>query len=142
MGVAAISSERVRLFDWRLGKVEQLHDWEMSYFADQWRERKAQRPPDPARGQAVSASGRDQFDQRMEANRERFNKRTGELSRNEAGKRSWRQVLAFGDERYVREFDEGFGNAGALRHAGNADLISEPLGGIEEGRGPARRPEP
>jgi hypothetical protein len=131
LGVAAVSSERVRLFGWRLGKLDELHDWEMSYFADQWRERKAQRVRDPARSQAVSASGRDQFDQRMEANRERFSKHTGELVRREFAEHRWRRVLAFGDERYVRGFGQGFGDAAALHHAAESDLVSEPPGSVE-----------
>ena len=131
LGVAAVSSERVRLLDWRLGQAEQLHDWELEYFAGQWRERKGPRTRDPARGQAVSSSGRDQHDQRLEANRERFAKQTGELARGEAKGRGWRQLLVFGDERYAREFAEGLDDRDALRHVEGADLISEPIAKIE-----------
>lgn len=127
LGVAVVSSERVRLLDWRLGRAEQLHDWELEYFGEDWRERKAQRPRDPARGTAVSAAGRDQYDQRLEANRERFAEQTGGLARAEAKKRGWRETLIFGDERYVRQFARGFGLASGLRHADDADLISDPI---------------
>ncbi len=132
LGVAAVSSERVRLIDWRLGHADQLHEWELEIFALEWRERKAQMPRDPARGQAVTASGSDQYDERLEANRERFAKRTGELSRREAKDRGWRWLLAFGDERYHREFAAGFGDGETLRHVGRADLISEPTKKIED----------
>lgn len=131
LGVAAVSSERVRLLDWRLGRAEQLHDWELEYFAGQWREQKGPRTRDPSRGQAVSSSGRDQFDQRLEANRERFTKQTGELARGEAKGRAWQQLLVFGDERYVSGFADGFADRDALRHVDGADLISEPTGKIE-----------
>ena len=131
MGVAIVSSERVRLVDWRLGRAEQLHLWELEYFGEDWKERKAQRPRDPAHGEAVSSSGRDQHDQRLEANRERFAEQTGRLSHGESGKRAWRQAVAFGDERYVRKFSEGFGDGSLLVHSDGADLISEPLAKIE-----------
>ena len=126
-----VSSERVRLLDWRLGRMEQLHDWELEYFAGDWRERKSQRPRDPAHGEAVSAAGRDQYNQRLEATRERFAHQTGELARAEAWKGDWRETLVFGDERYVSQFARGFGAALALRHVDGADLISESIAQIE-----------
>jgi Bacterial archaeo-eukaryotic release factor family 5 len=131
LGIAAVSSERVRLIDWRLGHAKQLHDWELEVFALEWRERKAQMPRDPARGQAVSASGRDQYDERLEANRERFAKQTGELARAEAKKHGWRSLLDFGDGRYERKFAAGFGDSDVIRHVSGADLISEPTAKIE-----------
>ncbi len=130
-GIVAVSSERVRLLDWRLGRADQLHDWELEYFGEDWRERKAQSRPDPARGEAVSASGRDQYGQRLEATRERFAEQTGGLARTEAKKRSWRETLVFGDERYARKFAGGFGERAGLIHAGEADLIAEPSTQIE-----------
>lgn len=131
LGVAVVSSERVRLLDWRLGRVEQLHDWELEYFGEDWRERKAPRPRDPARGSAVSASGRDQHDQRLEANRERFAEQAGGLAQLQSKQRGWRQTLTFGDQRYVRHFAHGFGAVSGLRHADDADLISESIAQIE-----------
>lgn len=131
MGIAVVSSERVRLLDWRLGRTKQLHDWELEYFGVDWRERKSQRPRDPAQGEAVSAAGRDQYNQRLEATRERFVHQTGELARAKAWKGGWRETLAFGDERYVSQFARGFGASFGLRHAGGADLISEPIAQIE-----------
>ncbi|MEO8091785.1 MAG: VLRF1 family aeRF1-type release factor [bacterium] len=131
LGVAVVSSERIRLLDWRLGRADELHNWELEYFDDDWRERKAQKPRDPARGNAVSAAGRDQHNQRVEANRERFAEQTGDLAHAEAKKRGWRQTLIFGDERYVRQFTQGFGNASELRHVEHTDLISEPTAQIK-----------
>ena len=125
LGVAAVSSERVRLFDWRLGRLDQLHDWELEYFAGDWKERKAQRPSDPAMGEGVSSSGRDQYNQRLEANRERFALQTGRLAGTESTRRKWRQLLIFGDERYAAKFREGAGGGEELGHAGPEDLVSE-----------------
>jgi Bacterial archaeo-eukaryotic release factor family 10 len=130
VGVAAVSSERVRLLDWRLGGIEQLHDWELEYFAGDWKERKSQRPPDPAHGEAVSASGRDQYNQRLEANRERFAEQTGRLAHRESHKRSWRRAVVFGDQRYVSKFSEGFGEGVKLLHL-EGDLVAEPTDEIE-----------
>lgn len=130
LGVAAVSSERVRLLDWRLGGIEQLHDWELEYFAGDWKERKSPRPPDPAHGEAVSASGRDQYNQRLEANRERFAGQTGRLAHQESRKRSWRRAVVFGDQRYAGKFSEGFGEGTKLFHL-EGDLVSEPTDVIE-----------
>jgi hypothetical protein len=130
LGLAAVSAEKVRLFDWRLGRVEQLHDWELAYFAGDWKERKAQRPRDPAHGEAVSASGRDQYDQRLEANRERFAGQTGRLAHQESRKRNWRHAVVFGDQRYVSKFSEGFEDGVALLHI-EGNLTSEPTDRIE-----------
>lgn len=130
LGVAVTSAERIRLFGWELGRLEEIHDWELSYFAGQWRERKA-RTVNPARGDAVSASGRDRHHQRLEANRGRFNEQAGGLARNEAAARSWRRLLVFGDERYAGPFEHGFGPGGCeLEHAADADLVTEPAADI------------
>jgi hypothetical protein len=130
MGIAVVASDRVRLLDWRLGAAEQLHDWELEYFGEEWRERRAPRPRDPARGEAVTSAGRDQHDQRVEANRERFAEQTGGLAREELGKRGWQRLLAFGDERYMRKFSEGLRDE-RLRRIDGSDLINEPAAEIE-----------
>jgi hypothetical protein len=132
LGVAAASAERVRLFDWRLGRTEQLHDWELEVGSLDWRERKAPRSRDRAAPRMVTAAGSDQHDQRLEANRERFARETGGLTQAEARKRAWRQVLAFGDERYVSHLADGLGGGCELRHVDSSDLISQPTHLIAE----------
>jgi Bacterial archaeo-eukaryotic release factor family 5 len=131
-GIAAVSGERVRLFDWHLGRVEQLHDWELELFSGDWRERKAPSPRHPTGGRLVSAAGRDQYDQRLEANRERFAHQTGVLARVSAGKRAWRQILVFGDQRYAGHFADGFGGGCELRHLERTDLVGQPTHLIAE----------
>jgi hypothetical protein len=131
LGLAVISSERVRLLDWRLGAIEELHDWELEYFGEGWRERKAPRPRDPARGEGVSAAGRDRFERRLESNRERFAAQTGALTAIESRRRGWRQAVAYGDERYFRHFSRGFGDPQRLRHLDRADLIGESAAALE-----------
>ena len=131
LGIALASSERIRLLQWQLGRVSELHDWEAELADEDWRERKAERP-DPARGTATSASGRDQYDQRLEANRERFATQTGSSLAVEAKRHRWRLLLLFGDERYAGKLEEGFGGACPVRHVDQSDLVSEPVAAIEQ----------
>jgi hypothetical protein len=131
LGIAAVSSERVRLFDWRFGQARRIHAWEIELFSGDWRERKARRSRSAA-GPAVSAAGRDQHDQRLEANRARFAHQTGKLAGAEASRRGWRELLTFGDERYAHRFAEGYARRTELRHVDSSDLISEPTHRIEE----------
>jgi hypothetical protein len=132
LGIAAASAERLRLFDWRLGRIEPVHDWELEVGSLDWRERKAPRSRDRAAPRMVTAAGSDQHDQRLEANRERFARQAGSLTRAEARTRSWRLVLAFGDERYVSHFTDGLADACDLRHLDSSDLVSQPTHRIAE----------
>jgi len=132
LGMAALSSERVRLLHWYLGRIREVREWELEVFSLDWRERKAPVPRDPAAGEAVSSAGRDQFDQRLEANRERFAEDSGRQSAAEAAGRGWRELLVFGDERYARHFAAGFADRCPLRHVDSSDLISEPTRAIED----------
>ena len=131
-GIAVLSSERVRLLHWHLGRIEELQEWELEIFSLDWRERKAPVSRDPAAGEAVSSAGHDQFDQRLEANRERFAEQSGKQSAAEAARREWRQLLVFGDERYARHFATGFADRCPLQHVDSSDLISEPTHAIED----------
>lgn len=131
-GAALLSGERVKLVEWAPGHVEELEAWELSIFSRDWRERKAQRVSDPARGQAVSASGHDQFDERLGENRKRFLGECGRLARHRAEQRCWPGLLLFGSAEQAREFGHGAAGDGlALEHASEADLISEPAGRLE-----------
>ncbi len=131
-GVVLLSGERVRLLEWAPGRLEELESWELSIFSDDWRERKAQRVPNPARAQAVSASGHDQFDERLEDSRRRFIGECGRLATEPAAARGWRSLLVFGGAEHAREFRQTAANHGlAIEQAGEADLISEPPGRLE-----------
>jgi hypothetical protein len=132
LGVAAISAERVRLLEWNLGRTEELENREFEYFGRDWRERKAPVSSDPGAAQGVSSAGRDQHDQRLEANRERFAHEAGGLAREPARERGWSELLAFGDERYLRPFERGFSEQCEVRHVDSSDLISQPTGQIDE----------
>jgi hypothetical protein len=131
-GVVLLSAERVRLLEWAPGHLEELHSWELSVFSQDWRERKAQRVADPARGQGVSASGHDQFDERLAENRHRFLGECGRLAAQLASGRGWDKLLLFGTAEYRRELCHGLPSPGLAIEAGDADLISEPPGRLEE----------
>ncbi len=133
-GVALVSAERVRVLEWAPARLEQLHSWELSIFSRDWRERKAQRPTDPARGQAVSPSGRDQFDERLEESRHRFLGECGRLAAQLARERGWRRLLLFGTAEHRRDFRREMPCSDELEveEAGGADLISDPVAQLEQ----------
>jgi Bacterial archaeo-eukaryotic release factor family 5 len=132
VGAIAISSERVHLYQWELGALRLVHDWEAEMYMRDWRERKSQKPANLARTQGASASGRDQFDQRLEHNRARFLEETGRLADEEARKRDWRRLIAFGDPEHFREFSEGVQKGTELELAEETNVISEERGKLLE----------
>jgi hypothetical protein len=128
-GVAIVSAERVRLLSCAGGALEELEDWELGIFSDDWRERKSQSTNNPARGQGVSASGHDQYGERLEHNRQRFLGECGELAGRALEKRGISEVIVFGPAKDAEGFEHGFGAAKAkVVRGGDADLISTPTG--------------
>jgi hypothetical protein len=125
IGVLAVSSERVRLYEWALGSLSDVQDWEAVLFMPDWRERKAQSSPDPARVQGASSSGHDQFDQRLDANRGRFLEQVGGLVAAEADARRWRRVIAFGDSNQVDQLRSGIQDRVPVELADDVDVISQ-----------------
>lgn len=132
VGAIAVSAERVHLYQWELGALDLIHDWEAEMFMLDWRERKAQKPANLARTQGASASGRDQFDQRLEHNRARFLEQTGRLADEEVRKRDWRRLIAFGDPEHFRELSEGVQKGTELELAEESNVISEERGRVLE----------
>jgi hypothetical protein len=130
-GAAVLSAERVRLLEWSLGRVEELEDWGLELFSLDWRERKAQRVSHPTRAQWTASSGRDQFAQRLDANRGRFLREVGRLVAARARDRRWRELVAIGDAELCPHFADGLGNATEL-HRVDGDLIAAPTGEILE----------
>lgn len=131
VGVVLVSAERVRLLEWSLGAIRQLNDWEITLFSPDWRERKAERSL-PGSGSWTSASGRDQFGQRLDANRERFLHEIGSRVSEEHSARNWRHILAFGNDEHPRELADGM-SAGAERlQVVRHDLVSAPEGQVSE----------
>jgi hypothetical protein len=131
-GLALLSADRVRLEEWLPGSLEEVRDWEITIFSRDWRERKAQRPADPARAQAVSSSGRDQFDERLEDNRRHFLGECGRLAGAVAEERGWQRLLLFGGAELRRDLCHGMPRPELAVEADDADLISEPQPAVLE----------
>lgn len=123
VGVLSVSTELVRICEWSLGIVTDLHEWAPEFERRDWRERRAPRMQDAARAQAISASGKDQVGQRLEANRERFLQQVGREARVFLDDRGWRALLAFGDPGLIAEVRDGLGERPELRIAGEENLI-------------------
>src|SRR6266542_4033404 len=123
VGVVLASAERARLLAWSLGTLTELEDWEIVLWSRDWRERKAERAL-PGQYEGASASGRDQFGQRLEANRRRFLREVGEKVGAEAASREWRHLIAFGSDEHTREVQAGLGASGQRLHTVAHDLIS------------------
>jgi Bacterial archaeo-eukaryotic release factor family 5 len=132
-GVALLSSERVRLLRCAEGTLQDLEDWELSITSLDWRERKSQSTNNPARAQGVSASGHDQFDERLDHNRQRFLTECGALAARSLEENGLSELLAFGPAKDVESFKAGFDSSPArLTVAGDQDLISVPNGKVNE----------
>jgi hypothetical protein len=132
VGAIAVSAERVHLYEWKLGGLDLVQDWEAEMFMLDWRERKSKKPANLSHTQGASASGRDQFDQRLEHNRARFLGETGRLTAGEARDRDWLRLIAFGDPEHFRELSEGIEKGTELELAEEANVISEARGRVLE----------
>jgi hypothetical protein len=128
-GVVLLSAERVRLLRFAEGELEDLDEWEMTILSGDWRERKAQSTPNPARAQGISSSGRDQYGERLEHNRHRFLAESGRLAGERLRERGLDEVVAFGPQADAEAFWKGIEST-QMRTAlgGEEDLISMPKG--------------
>ena len=111
------------MLDWSLGAIRELDGWEITLFDQDWREGKAERAI-PGRGTGPSASGHDQFSQRLDANRRRFLHEVAGLVAAEQSKRSWQDLLVFGAEDLPRDFAASVGNGAGPVHIFQHDLVS------------------
>jgi Bacterial archaeo-eukaryotic release factor family 5 len=125
VGVVLASADRIRLLDWSLGALRELDVWEITLWSRDWRERKAERSR-PGQGERTSASGRDQFNQRLEANRQRFLREAGERVGAELAKRGWQWVILFGPKPHSEQVAEALQSAEERLHISGQDLISAP----------------
>lgn len=133
--VVAVSSERLRGWTWSRGRLEPQDDWDEELAIYDGRERKGARPQDPARGQAVSSSGHDQYDQKLEENRKRFlqdfARRIGEDERVRGS-----ELIAIGEAPYLNEFTEAVPPTVDVQRLEGPDVIGEPDGAILDRVGP------
>jgi hypothetical protein len=123
LGVILVALENVRVLEWAVGEVSELDGWELEITSLDWHERKAQRVDPAGVGTGVSSSGRDQYGQRLEHNRERFLKEAGELVASRHGDRDWRQIVVFGEGDRPQLLARGLGQLAARVHQIPQDLI-------------------
>ncbi len=126
LAVAVLSSERVRLIQLVAGRSAEVGEFELETFELDWRERKAQRVVDPSRGHGASASGKDQYGQRLDANRERFIAEAAEQVGKWLADHAMADLLVAGEPSLAKRFVASVGEGPAVRSIDAADLISEP----------------
>jgi hypothetical protein len=123
LGVVLVALENVRVLEWAFGELEELDGWELEITSLDWHERKAQRVDPATTGTGPSASGRDQYGQRLEHNRERFLKEAGQLVASRYGDRDWRQLVVIGEGDRPRLLVKGLGALRDRVHEIPQDLI-------------------
>jgi Bacterial archaeo-eukaryotic release factor family 10 len=122
--VLAVSSERVRGWVWDQGRLEPQPGWEAELAIYAGHERKAPAMADPARGQATSSSGRDQFGQRLEENRKRFLRDFAQQIREDT-RLNGNELVAIGEAHYLEEFASGLPAGLRLHRIDGPDVIAE-----------------
>jgi hypothetical protein len=129
--IVAVSAERVRGWIWDQGKLDEEDGWSSELAIYPGHERKAPAIADPARGQATSSSGRDQFGQRLEENRKRFLRDLAQRLSEEVRIRGT-EVIAIGEAPYLDEFVSALPTTVAARKVEGSDVINEKLEAIGE----------
>jgi hypothetical protein len=129
LGVVLVALESVRVLELALGEIEELDGWELEITSLDWHERKSQ-SVDPASGTRTSASGRDQYGQRLEHNRERFLKEAGQLVGSRYGDREWRQIVVVGEGDRPKLLAKGLGHLSGRVHEVHQDLIRAGAGEV------------
>lgn len=126
VGVVLVALENVRVLESALGELTELAGWELEITALDWRERKGPfRAGDT--GSATSSSGRDQYRQRLDHNRERFLKEAGHLIASRYGDRGWRHVIVFGEGDRPSLLAKGLSQLDDRVHEIDQDLIRAPV---------------
>jgi hypothetical protein len=128
-GAVAISGERARVFESEEAGLSTLLEVSLETADEDWRERKAPRTVDVARGTAVSSSGRDQHEQRIDAQRQRFVDQVGAEVTKLASERGWEELLCFADAKHVTEICARL-PADRLVHSEEKNLTNSPESAI------------
>jgi release factor family 5 len=134
--VLAVSAERVRGWIWSEGKLEPRPGWDAELAIYEGHERKAPAMADPARGQATSSSGRDQFGQRLEENRKRFLRDLAKQV-SEDTRLNGSELFAIGEAPYLDDFASALPAGLDVHRVEGPDVIGEKEEAIAERIGPA-----
>jgi Bacterial archaeo-eukaryotic release factor family 5 len=130
--VLAVSAERTVGWIWEDGDLRHFEDWDSELEIVPGHERKAHTVHDPASGQATSSSGRDQYGQHLEANRQRFLHEAGRRVAAAAASRDWHEPLIIGESLYVEEAAEGLTQPVEAHLIKGHNVINEPEGRLQE----------
>jgi hypothetical protein len=131
VGVVLGALERVRVMEWNLGRLEELEGWELEITSLDWRERRAP-VRNPASGTGTTAAGQQQYQERLEHNRDRFLKQAGRLVAQRYGDRPWRRILVIAAGDRAQLIAKGLGQKAELVAEVAHDLISTPAPQIAE----------
>jgi hypothetical protein len=130
--VLAVSAERTVGWIWEDGDLRHFEDWDSELEIVPGHERKAHTVHDPASGQATSSSGRDQYGQHLEANRQRFLHEAGRRVAAAAASGAWHEPLIIGESPYVEEAAEGLNQPVEAHLIKGHNVINEPEGRLQE----------
>jgi hypothetical protein len=134
--VLAVSAERVRGWIWSEGRLEPRPEWDAELAIYAGHERKAPAMADPARGQATSSSGHDQFGQRLEENRKRFLRDLAKQVSEDA-RLNGSELFAIGETHYLDDFASGLPAGLDVQRVEGTDAIGEKEEAIAERVAPA-----
>lgn len=102
-GIAVVHKGGVRVIEWRLGEGEELTDESFTVGGRDWREKTG---PAPAQPQDTRVGGhkRDQFEDRVDENRQRFIREHARSVAELANERGWDRLVVAGDPRLTNVF--------------------------------------
>jgi hypothetical protein len=130
--VLVVSAERTVGWIWEDGDLRRFEDWDAELEIVPGHERKAHGAHDPAHGRGTSSSGRDQYGQHLEANRQRFLHEAGRKVAAAAASDDWHEPLIVGESPYVEEAAEGLTQAPEAHLIKGHNVINEPEGRLQE----------
>src|SRR5262245_11491940 len=113
-GMVTVHRDGAHVFEWRLDETEEIEKHVFDMYSDEWREMKGPAEPNPMRG-TQSVSHKDQFEKRLDANRQRFIKEIAERLSHVIVDRKWERLVMFGDPRLTRPLIGSMPHLGADR---------------------------
>ena len=120
VGVVVVSLERVRVFEWALGQIEELDGWELEITSLDWHERKAPRARPgagaPGRAHRVATSTRSGSSTTASAS----SSRPASWSSRATASAPWRRIVVIGEGDGPRSVARGMGAQATARSTRSA----------------------
>jgi hypothetical protein len=110
-GIVALSKRGIRVLEWNLGVAEELDREEFSVGGRDWKEKSGPAPAQPQDGRH-GGHRRDEFEQRLAENRNRFLRDQARAVADVAAERGWDRLIVAGDGRLSNTFSEALHPAG------------------------------